>query len=115
MNAIAKAILISTALTLPALSGNAYSHQQGNNSGGSMMGGMMMGPQMMGQEMMNMREQMQENHSIMGQIRDEKSTDKRNELMQQHMNSMQEQMQMMNKTIAISLKDNVSLYGSTLM
>jgi hypothetical protein len=28
MNTIAKAILISTALTLPALSGNAYSHQQ---------------------------------------------------------------------------------------
>ena len=50
MNTITKAILISTVLTLPALSGNAYSHQQDSNGSG-----MMTDPQMMGPEMMNMR------------------------------------------------------------
>ena len=46
MNTITKAVILSAALTLPAISGVAYSHQQGNNSGG-----MMMSPEMMEQMM----------------------------------------------------------------
>lgn len=95
MNTIAKTVLLSTALVLPALSGNLYSHQQsGDNKDDSTMGGMMMGHQMM-----NMREQMQENHALMEKIMAENNTAKRDEMLQQHMQSMQEQMHMMNKTM----------------
>jgi len=44
MNTITKAVILSAALTLPAISGVAYSHQQGNNGHG-----MMMSPEMMQQ------------------------------------------------------------------
>jgi len=91
MNTIAKAILISTVLVLPALSGNAYSHQQGDSGKG-----MMMGPQMMGQQMMKMREQMQGNHALMEEIMTEENAEKRDQMMRQHMESMQQQMQGMN-------------------
>ena len=90
MNTTAKAILISTVLTLPAFSGNAYSHQQGNS-------GMIMDQQMMGQKMMNMREQMQGNHALMEKIMAEENAEKRDQMMRQHMESMQQQMQGMNE------------------
>lgn len=94
MNTIAKVILISAAVSLPALSGSAYSHQKFDSKGNSMMGDMMM----MGQkQMMNMREQMQDNQSLMEQIRAEGNADKRSQLMQQHLKSMNKQMETMNK------------------
>lgn len=43
MNTVAKVILISAAVSLPALSGSAYSHQESGSKGNSMMEGMMMG------------------------------------------------------------------------
>jgi len=92
MNTITKAAILSAALTLPVISGIAYSHQQGNNSGG-----MMMNPQMMGQKMEQMREQMQGNHALMDKIMAEEDAEKRNMMMQNHMQSMQQQMQGMNK------------------
>ena len=62
MTTIAKVILISAAVSLPALSGSAYSHQNSDSNGNSMMGDMMT----MGQkQMMNMRDQMQGNQSLM--------------------------------------------------
>ena len=63
MNTITKVAILSAALTLPAISGVAYSHQQDNNSSG-----MMMNQQMMGQQMEQMRERMQENHTLMEKI-----------------------------------------------
>jgi len=90
MKTIAKAILISTVIALPAFSGNAYSHQQGSS-------GMMMDPQMMGQQMMHMREQMQQNHELMDKIMAEENTAKRNDMMQKHMKSMLQQMHGMNQ------------------
>jgi len=93
MNTIAKVILISAAVSLPALSGSAYSHQKSDSNGNSMMGDMMMGQK----QMMTMREQMQDNQSLMEQIRAESNADKRTQLMQQHMKSMNEQMETMNK------------------
>ena len=103
MNTITKAILLSAALTLPALSGNAYSHQQGNNGDG-----MMMNPQMMQQQMMNMRAQMQENHSLMENIMAEENTTQRNKMMQKHMESMQGQMRGMNKMMGDELMSGSS-------
>ena len=45
MNTIAKVILISAAVSLSALSSNAYSHQKSDSNDNSMMGGMMIGYQ----------------------------------------------------------------------
>ena len=99
MNTITKAILLSAALTLPALSGNAYSHQQGNNSSG----GMMMDPQMMEQKMTNMREAMQDNHVLMEKIMAEENAGQRSKLKQKYRDSMQQQMRGMNKIMGEEL------------
>jgi len=97
MNTIAKAILISTALTLPALSGNAYSHQQGDSSGS------MMSPKMMEQRMMKMHEKMQDNHMLMKKIMAEENAGQRNEMMDKYKESMQQQMRGMNKVMSDEL------------
>lgn len=99
MNTIAKVILLSAAVSLPALSGSAYGHQKTDSNSNSMTGGMMMGDMMMmGQKQMtNMREQMQDNQSLMEQIRAEGNDGKRTQLMQQHMKSMNEQMETMHE------------------
>ncbi len=86
MNTLAKAVLVSAVISLPALSGNAYSHAKTDSTGG-----MMMDPQ----QMMDMHEKMQKNHALMEQIRLEEDAGKRTDMMQQHMKSMHEQMQMM--------------------
>ena len=92
MNTIAKAVLVSAVMSLPVFSGSAYSHSNSDSQGG-MMGGMKVAPQ----EMMNMRKGMNENQSLMEQIKSEGDADKRNELMQKHMEGMHDQMQMMDK------------------
>ena len=60
MNTITKAVILFVALTLPAISGVAYSHQQSDNSDG-----MMMDLKMMSQQAEQMRERMQQNHLLM--------------------------------------------------
>ena len=107
MNTIAKVLLASAVIALPALSGNAYSHQESASKGGPMMGGMMMDPQ----QMMTMQESMHENQQLMDQIRMENDADKRNELMQQHMNAMQNQMQMMDKMMGPGDRGEMSSQG----
>ena len=92
MNTFTKAAILSVALTLPAISGVAFSHQQNDNSNG-----MMMNPQMMEQKMMKMREQMQESHALMAKIMAEENVEKREQMLQEHMQSMRQQMQGMNK------------------
>jgi hypothetical protein len=92
MNTISKAILMTVAISLPALSTNVYSHQQSGNNGGNMMG-----PKMMGQQMMNMRDRMQENHALMEKAMSEQNVGKRKKMTQEHMQSMQQQMQEMNQ------------------
>lgn len=92
MNTIFKAALLSTALTLPILSGIAYGHQQGSQSGG-----MMMTPEKTNQHMMQMREQMQESHALIEKIMAEENVEKREKMLQEHMQSMRQQMQGMNK------------------
>ena len=77
MNTITKVALLSAALTLPAISGVAYSHQQDNNNSS----GMMMDQQMMGQQMEQMRGRMQENHALMEKIIAEEDAGKRNQMM----------------------------------
>jgi protein CpxP len=92
MNTISKAILMTVAISLPALSTNGYSHQQsGNNSGN------MMSPKMMRQQMTNMRDRMQENHALMDKAMSEQNIEKRKKMTQEHMQSMQQQMQEMNQ------------------
>lgn len=98
MNTIVKSVLLSAALVLPALSGTAYSHQQGNKGGG-----MMMNPEMMGQQMMDMRERMQENHALMENIIAEDNVEKRDKMMKEHMESMQDQMRGMDKMMSDEL------------
>ena len=62
----------------------------------------------MGQkQMMNMRKQMQGNQSLMEQIRAEGNSDKRTQLMQQHMKAMNNQMETMNKMMGED-KDSMS-------
>jgi uncharacterized protein HemX len=97
MNTLSKAILITTVIALPALSGKAYSYQQSDNDDGMMTNQQMMGQQMMGQQMMKMREQMQENHALMEKIVAEEDAAKRQAMMRKHMESMQQQMQGMNR------------------
>ncbi len=98
MNTILKSAVIASAFVLPVLAGTASSHQQGSAGGG-----MMMGPDMMGQQMMQMRERMQENHALMEKIVTEKNADKRKQMLQEHMQSMQRQMEGMNKLMADEL------------
>lgn len=107
MNTIVKVMLASAVIALPALSGNAYSHQESASKGGPMMGGMMMDPQ----QMMTMQESMHENQQLMEQIRMENDADKRNKLMQQHMNAMQNQMQMMDKMMGPGDRGEMSSQG----
>ena len=94
MNTFTKVILVSAVIALPALSGNVYSHGKSGARSGQMMPGMMM---LGDQQMMGMREQMGNNQSLMEQIRAESNADKRAQLMQEHMKSMNKQMGMMNK------------------
>ena len=103
MNTIAKAVLVSAVMSLPVFSGSAYSHANAGSQGG-MMGGMMMAPQ----EMMNMRKGMNENQALMEQIRAEEDADKRENLMQQHMERMHEQMRMMDKMMVDEDQDGMS-------
>lgn len=93
MKTLTKVILISAAISLPVLSGQVYSHAESNTNTDEMTGGMMMG----NQQMMGMREQMLKNESLMEQIRAEDNAEKRTQLMQEHMKSMNGQMEMMNK------------------
>lgn len=88
MNTLTKVILVSAVISLPALSGNAYS--DGNSVS---KGGMGMDPQ----QMTSLRESMHNNQHMMDQISVEKNVDKRNQLMQQHIDDMHEQTQMMMK------------------
>ncbi len=103
MNTIAKAVLVSAVMSLPVFSGSAYSHSDSDSQGG-MMGGMKMAPQ----EMMNMRKGMNENQALMEQIRAEEDADKRENLMQQHMERMHEQMRMMDKMMVDEDQDGMS-------
>lgn len=103
MNTIAKAILISAAISLPAISGIAYGHEKGDAKSGSMMNN-----KMMGEQMMNMRAQMQQNHDLMESIINENNAGKRDQLMQQHMDSMQSQMHGMNKVMGDELVGGTS-------
>jgi hypothetical protein len=93
MNTIAKIILVSAVISLPALSGNVYSHEKSGAKSGQMMPDMMMS----NQQVMGMREQMRKNQPLMEQIRAEGNAEKRTQLMQEHMKSMNNQMGMMNK------------------
>ena len=93
MNTITKVALLSAALTLPAISGVAYSHLQDNNSSGMMMG----------QQVEQMRGHMQENHALMEIIIAKEYAEKRNQMMQEHKQSMQRQMQGMNKMMSDEL------------
>ncbi len=92
MNKIVKVILISTAMSLSTLSSVVYSHEKSESMANSMMDEMTMGQQ----QMMKMRGQMQDNQSLMEQIRAEGNAEKRTQLMQQHMKSMNKQMETMN-------------------
>jgi hypothetical protein len=93
MNTFIKVVLVSAAISLPALSGNVYSHEEAEAKSGQMMPDMMMS----NQQMMDMREQMRKNRSLMEQIRAESDAEKRTQLMQIHLKSMNKQMGMMNK------------------
>jgi protein CpxP len=93
MNTFTKVILVSAVISLPIFSGNVYSQEQSGAKSGQMMNDMMMS----NQQMMGMREKMYDNQSLMEQIRAEGNADKRTQLMQDHMNSMNRQMEMMNK------------------
>jgi hypothetical protein len=93
MNAFTKVILVSAVISLPIFSGNVFSHAQSDANSGQMMNDMMMS----NQKMMGMREKMRDNQSLMEQIRAEDNADKRTQLMQEHMTSMNKQMEMMNK------------------
>lgn len=96
MNTFTKVILVSAVIALPALSGNVYSHEKSDARSDQMMPGMMM---LGDQQMMGMREQMRNNQSLMEQIRAEGNAEKRTQLMQEHMKSMNKQMGMMNKVM----------------
>lgn len=92
MNTTLKSVLLAMTLTLPALSGTVYSHQQNDQSEG-----MMKDPENMDQHMMLMREQMQESHALIKKIMAEKNDEKRDQMLQEHMQSMRQQMHGMNK------------------
>ena len=98
MKFIVKSLLLSSVLVVPAVSGIAFAHQQDSTGGG-----MMMNPKMMDQKMMQMRERMQENHALMEKIITEQNAEKRDQMMQEHMQSMQRQMEGMNKVMADEL------------
>ena len=93
MNTFTKLILVSAVISLPIFSGKVFSHAQSDANSGQMMNDMMMS----NQKMMGMREKMRDNQSLMEQIRAEDNADKRTQLMQEHMTSMNKQMEMMNK------------------
>ena len=98
MKNIVNSLLLSSVLTIPAVTGAAFAHQQGSESGD-----MMMNSKMMDQKMMQMRERMEENHALMEKIITEQNAEKRDQMMQEHMQSMQRQMEGMNKVMADEL------------
>jgi hypothetical protein len=97
MNTFTKVILAFVVIALPALSGNVYSHEKSDANSGLMMKA--------NQQMMGMREQMLKNQSLMEQIRAEGNIENRSQLLQDHMKSMDKQMEMMNKLMGANRGD----------
>ena len=104
MNTIVKAIMLSTAMSFSAFAGGNHSDGNSSSNTGSMGGGMMTDQN----QMTNMRLNFQQNQNLMEQIRNEEDANKRNELLQKHMNSMQEQMQSMNNLMEGGSQDHMS-------
>ena len=98
MKSIVKSLLLSSVLVISAVTGAALAHLQGGENGG-----LMMNSKMMDQKMMQMRDRMQENHALMEKIIAEQDSEKRDKMMQEHMQSMQRQMEGMNKMMADEL------------
>ncbi|MCG2634839.1 MAG: hypothetical protein J4A00_08000 [Gammaproteobacteria bacterium] len=92
MKTIVSALILAFVLITPAFAENH--HQKGDGAEKSGMGGMMMG-MMSHEEMAAMHTKMQEMQAVMEKIKQEKDPDKRHQLMQEHMASMQMGMRMM--------------------
>ncbi|MFT5658324.1 MAG: hypothetical protein ACI9KN_001603 [Gammaproteobacteria bacterium] len=97
MNKLSKAIIISAAMSVSAFSVNASGYEMGYGmdycNGDSKMD---QGLNKDNQQMIDMCQSMHKNQSVMQELRKEKNEGKRAKLMQQHRESMQQQMHMMN-------------------
>jgi protein CpxP len=92
MNHLTKTVTAATTLCLLAFTIPAFSHQSDNNSG-LFQGDMMMDTQ----KLSGIHRQMRENQSLMERIRNEQDPSTRDQMMQQHMDSMHKQMETMNR------------------
>lgn len=86
------AVVIATAMASPVFAENAHDHGDKNQGANS---GMMMG-MMNHDQMMAMHEHMQKMQKTMAKIKAETDPEKRQQLMDEHMHTMKEGMQIMN-------------------
>jgi hypothetical protein len=94
MKIIAKALMLTSLITLPVYADSDYGHDKASMSPMAAMSGEMM---------MGMNKQMEKIHEKMQTIMKEKDSEKRQELLNEHMAFMQEGMMMMNKNMSMDL------------
>jgi protein CpxP len=98
MKTIAKALMLTSLIALPVYADSDYGHDKASMSPMAAMSGEMM---------MGMNKQMEKIHQKMQAIMNEKDSEKRQGLLNEHMTFMQEGMMMMNKNMGRSMNDGM--------